>query len=444
MNDTIAAIATPTGHGGVGIVRVSGAAVKEIAQTVLRRLPEPRKASYVSFFDQHNALIDRGIALFFPAPHSFTGQDILELQGHGGPIVMDMLLTAVLKAGARRARPGEFSERAFLNDKLDLAQAEAVADLIDATSVHAARAAQRTLQGVFSSTVNDILDELTAVRTYVEAALDFPDEEIDFLADPVIKARISTIKHLLADAISNARTGSLLRDGIHVAILGAPNVGKSSLLNRLARRDVAIVTDIPGTTRDVLRERITLRDVPLHIHDTAGLHKSADPVEQEGIRRAKRVSEESDLVLWLLDDREPFKSQDAPVTGQSLLAVSNKCDLSKRTAGLAKDIDSDIPVVRISALTGAGIEELESVMLGQAGYRTQGDGDYSARRRHVDALDRTQQYLAASLHALQSKAGAELAAEDLRLAQQALGEITGAYHADDLLGKIFSSFCIGK
>ena len=441
--DTIAAVATPMGRGGVAVVRVSGPLAADIGSALLGDLPTPRRAAYRRFLAADGAILDDGIALYFPGPRSFTGEDVLELQGHGGNVVVDMLLRRVLELGARLARPGEFSERAFLNDKLDLAQAEAIADLIDAGSEAAARSAQRSLQGDFSNAVNELLDGLIGLRTYVEAALDFPDEEIDFLADAAVATRLDTLRHQLDAIRARARQGALLRDGLNLVIVGQPNAGKSTLLNRLAGYDAAIVTDIPGTTRDVLRERISLDGLPLHVIDTAGLRESADPVEQEGIRRAWREIEQADLILLLLDGSRGTTAEDDAILARlperlPVLRVHNKIDLTNVAFG-AHDGE-----LFISARSGAGVDALIGHLKQVVGYRDTTDDIFIARRRHLNALARTEAHvLAAEEHLRITRAG-ELMAEELRLAQEALGEITGKFSSDDLLGEIFSSFCIGK
>lgn len=472
--DTIAAIATPPGRGGVGIVRVSGPAARAIAAAVTRRELKPRSAIYGAFFEQPAqsadtpTILDHGIAIFFPGPHSFTGEDVLELQGHGGPIILDCLLREVIRLGARLARPGEFSERAFLNDKLDLAQAEAIADLIDSASEQAARSAVRSLTGEFSRKIDALLEQLIELRLYVEAAIDFPEEEIDFLADGRIAAKLQQVIAALDAVLQSARQGTLLREGMTVVIAGAPNAGKSSLLNALAGRETAIVTPIAGTTRDVLREHIQIDGLPLHIIDTAGLRDSPDEVEQEGIRRAWREIEKADHILLVVDssrdtttDPQMLWPADAPIAlgEQHTTVIRNKCDLSGVAVGLANApcgagygaecggtpvSGAAQAVIGISAKTGAGVDVLRQHLKDSVGYRTAGEGSFSARRRHLDALERTLAALHAGQQQLLVLGAGELLAEDLRQAQQALGEITGRFTPDDLLGHIFSSFCIGK
>ena len=444
--DTIAAVATPAGRGGVGIIRLSGPDSGAIAQAVGHRLPPPRHAALTTFLDDGGEAIDEGILLYFPAPNSFTGEDVVELQGHGGPVVMDLLLQRCLSLGARLAEPGEFSRRAFLNDKLDLVQAEAIADLIDAESVAAARLARRTLQGVFSRQVHALVEALIQLRLYVESAIDFPEEEIDFLSDEKVSTDLQAIVAELANLISNAHTGRLLRDGMTLVIAGRPNAGKSSLLNALAGYESAIVTEIPGTTRDLLRERITLDGLPLHVIDTAGLRESDDPVELEGIRRARAEIEQADRVLWVVDDQaDPAHLAEDRASlpqGVPVTLVRNKIDLSGRPAGLL-ETDSETQVA-IAARDGTGLTQLIEHLKACVGYESDAGGEFIARRRHLDALRRAETHLLQGTEMLTRHQAGELLAEDLRQAQQALSEITGEFTADDLLGRIFSTFCIGK
>lgn len=442
-SDTIAAVATPLGRGGVGIIRLSGKHVPEIAVGVLGGLPSPRKAVHRRFRAANGDVLDDGIALYFPTPHSFTGEDVLELQGHGGQVVLDMLLKRCVELGARLARPGEFSERAFLNDKLDLAQAEAIADLIDSGSEQAARSALRSLQGEFSTAVNQLLTALIELRVYVEAALDFPDEEIDFLADSAVTQRLDSIKQQLHAIFQKARQGSLLRDGMHLVIVGRPNAGKSSLLNALAGQETAIVTDIAGTTRDVLRERINLDGMPLHIVDTAGLRESDDPVEKIGIERAWQEVHKADLIVLLVDDTQPDDPENAVILAKlperlPRLTVHNKVDLSGKTAGKQGEH------VYISAKQGLGMEALKAELKTRMGYQGESEDTFIARRRHLEALSATQIAVENAEYQLRTFNAGELMAEELRTAQDALGQITGKFTSDDLLGEIFSSFCIGK
>ena len=456
MADTIAAIATPSGRGGVGIIRISGEAVPQIAKKILGLLPSPRKASHQLFKDENNNTLDDGVALYFPEPHSFTGEHVLELQGHGGQVVMDLLLQRCVQLGARLANPGEFSERAFLNDKLDLAQTEAIADLIDSGSEQAVRSALRSLQGEFSEAINSLLEKIIEIRVYVEAALDFPEEEIDFLADTSVTQRLNVIKALLQTIKNKATQGNLQRDGIHLVIVGKPNAGKSSLLNALAGNEAAIVTEVAGTTRDVLREAINLDGMPLHLIDTAGLRESDDPVEKIGIQRAWQEIEKADLILHLVDVTD---IEDTDGNQKMLVSINNK--LEKNTSKLPpiltvyNKVDLIDPAniltsrksgteIYISAKHKQGINELKTELKRHMGYHADNEGAFIARRRHLIALDNTQLYVnQAEMQLIEFNAG-ELMAEELRLAQDELGKITGKFTSDDLLGEIFSSFCIGK
>lgn len=446
--ETIAAQATAPGRGGVGIIRVSGSAAGTIAEALLGRRPRPRYAEYQAFVDADGSPIDDGIALFFPGPNSFTGEDVLELQGHGGPMVMDLLLARVLSLGARLARPGEFTQRAFLNDKMDLAQAEAVADLIDASTEAAARSALRSLRGAFSQRIERLLEELVSLRVFVESAIDFPDEEIDFLADRQVDDRLGVLLASIDEVLATARQGCLLNEGVNLVILGRPNAGKSSLLNAFAGRDTAIVTDIPGTTRDVLRERIELDGMPLHIVDTAGLRESGDAVEQEGIRRAWREVERADHVLLLVDDSQGLSAEEHAVCERlhdvPLTVVRNKIDLTRRTAGLQAEEVPGSSTVAVSIKTGAGMDALKDHLKSALGFRGAETGTFLARRRHLDALASARQAIAHGREQLRATQAGELLAEDLRQAQQALNEITGEFDNEALLDRIFSSFCIGK
>lgn len=444
-NDTIAAQATPPGRGGIAIIRISGEKVNAIMHAMLGKQLNPREASHLSFYDESGEVMDEGIAIFFPKPHSFTGEDILELQGHGGPVVVDLLLQRILKVGARLARPGEFSERAFLNGKIDLTQAEAIADLIDASSKQAATLAMRSLQGEFSKEIHALNEKLIHLRTYVEAAIDFTDEEIDFLSDDKIHSSLQEVNTKLTNIQINAKQGSFLREGITAVIAGEPNVGKSSLLNALSGKDLAIVTDIPGTTRDVLRDYILVDGMPIHIIDTAGLRESDDVVEQEGIRRAHKEIEKADVILYVMDATQQHQidlsSLPNTISNRDIIFVRNKIDLTHETALINHQSNSII--ISLSAKSGAGIDLLKSKIKAQVGYQGDSQGIYLARRRHLDALARAKKYVENSIKQLTLRSG-ELAAEDLRLAHLSLCEITGEFSADDLLGKIFSSFCIGK
>jgi len=444
--DTIAAVATPPGRGGVGIIRISGPGVPQIAEQLLGALPPPRTARHQSFTDTDGEVLDEGLSLYFPAPRSFTGEHVLELQGHGGPVILDLLLARVLSLGVRQARPGEFSERAFLNDKLDLAQAEAIADLIDSSTVTAARAASRSLQGLFSEQVNALTQKLVELRTFVEAAIDFPEEEIDFLSDGEAQRRLVEVTESLTTLLANTRQGCLLREGMTLVIAGQPNVGKSSLLNALAGRETAIVTPVAGTTRDILREHIQIDGLPLHIIDTAGLRESDDVIEQEGIRRAWTQIEQADRVLLVIDDQAGFSAADQLVLEQlpgnlPRTHLYNKIDLTKRSPGYTDK--NGIHEVGVSAQTGAGIEHLRQHLKQVMGYQDSAATGFSARRRHLQALQATRAHLENGNNHLNARNG-ELLAEELRLAQQQLSEITGEFSSDDLLGEIFSSFCIGK
>jgi tRNA modification GTPase len=444
--DTIAAVATASGRGGVGIVRISGPAVPAIAQQLLGRLPRPRLADLYNFSDKEGRLIDQGLGLYFPQPQSFTGEHVLELHGHGGPVVMDLLLARVLELGARQARPGEFSERAFLNGKLDLAQAEAIADLIDSSTGQAARAAARSLQGEFSKQIHALVDALIALRTWVEAAIDFPEEEIDFLSDGQVGDKLDAVAARLRKVQEQAYQGRLLREGMTLVLAGQPNAGKSSLLNALAGRDAAIVTAIAGTTRDVLREHIQIDGMPLHIIDTAGLRDSADPIEQEGVRRAWAEIEQADRVLLVIDDQIGFTGDDQHILERLPQALAhtlvyNKIDLTGRSPGMHEQ-GSDT-VIALSAISQEGPRQLRAHLKQVMGYRDTGAGGFSARRRHLDALQRAARSLDNARVSLGNGAG-ELLAEDLRLAHQNLSVITGEFSSDDLLGEIFAGFCIGK
>ncbi len=440
---TIAAIATPQGRGGIGIIRISGAKVSAIATALLGKLPPPRYAHHSRFVGEDGTAIDEGLVLYFPAPHSFTGEDVLELQGHGGPIILDALLKRAVMLGAELARPGEFSERAFLNGKMDLAQAEAVADLIDAASLQAAQSALRSLQGEFSARIVQLVAELTQLRMVVEAAIDFPEEEVDFLADSVLLLRVENVLAQLHDITANAQQGVLLREGATIVLAGCPNVGKSSLLNRLSGEETAIVTEIPGTTRDLLKTQIQIDGLPLHIIDTAGLRDSADVVEQEGIRRAQQAINNADLVLLLLAPESPIPIFSQPVPAQKLIRILNKIDLIDQLPQVTEHPDGHWEIA-ISAKTGAGIDLLRQHLKMRVGYQNHGEGIFSARRRHLQALETAGKHMQQGLQQLQEYQAGELLAEELRLAQNALAEITGQFLPDDLLAKIFSEFCIGK
>ena len=437
--ETIAAIATAPGRGGVGVVRVSGADVSPFAQALLGRLPAPRHATYTRFLAGDGSALDEGIALYFAAPHSFTGEDVLELQGHGGPVVLGLLLARCLELGARLAEPGEFTRRAYLNGKLDLAQAEAVADLIDAASSEAARSAVRSLTGAFSARIAELVDALTRLRMLVEATLDFPEEEIDFLRDADAYGRLDAIDAALESVRTQARQGALMREGLTVVLIGQPNVGKSSLLNQLAGFEAAIVTEIAGTTRDTVREAIQIRGVPLHVVDTAGLRETDDPVERLGIARTWEAVARADVALLLVDAAHGIGADEAAIIARlpqvARITVHNKIDAAGEHARAAGD------EIWLSAKTGAGVDLLRERLLEAAGWQPAGEGAFMARARHLAALDRARGHLAA---AREHAARLELLAEELRLAQEALAEITGEFTADDLLGEIFTRFCIGK
>lgn len=451
--DTIVAPATPPGRGGISILRLSGPRVQELAQAVLGQLPSPRMACFSSFFDQDGAVLDQGLALFFPSPHSFTGEDVLELQGHGGPVIVNLLLQRLLGLGARLARPGEFSERAFLNGKIDLAQAESIADLIQASTDAAARSALRSLQGEFSRRIHALVEALIELRTFIEAAIDFAEEEIDFLSDGSLHQRFKDLLGKMETIQNGARQGSLLREGLSVVIAGKPNAGKSTLLNLLSGKDLAIVTAIPGTTRDTLREQIQIDGLPLHLIDTAGLRDTLDPIEQEGIRRAHNEIEQADLLLYLTDAQDPDpltplsrlrreRGRGEGLDFPPIIFIRNKIDLTQEPPSLQEQ--DSFTVVSLSAKEQTGLDLLKNAIKTTAGFSTQPEGGFSARQRHLDALEKAWHFLKHAFHQLKTTRAGELIAEDLRLAQKHLNEITGEFSTEDLLGRIFSSFCIGK
>lgn len=447
--DTIAAIATPPGKGGVGIVRVSGNLAPHIAKQLTNKVLAPRTAVFSDFYDQQGEIIDQGLALYFAGPASFTGEDVLELQGHGGPVVMDLLLSEVIANGARLAGPGEFSERAFLNDKLDLAQAEAVADLINSSTRAAAKGAVRSLKGDFSHQVQDLAAQLLELRMFTEAAIDFPEEEIDFLSDERLTQGVAKIEAGLEILLQHSRSGVLLRDGITLVFAGEPNAGKSSLMNCLVGEETSIVTNIPGTTRDVIREQISLDGIPMKLVDTAGLRDSADEIEQEGVRRAKRELETADGVLILVDvsGKTPWQQTvDKLLTSlpdlDQVLLVLNKCDLLDTPPPTSEY--AGFPVVAISAKTEMGLSKLKATMKQLFAPDVSVESPLISRTRHLDALRRSAEHVVRGKDLLLGQAAGELFAEELRYAHQALGEITGEVSSDDLLGEIFSSFCIGK
>lgn len=430
--DTIVALATPQGSGGIAVIRLSGPDVPELIPTLTGKTLLPRVATVVTLKNANGDPVDHGLGLYFPAPHSFTGEAVFEFHGHGGPVVSESVVSACVDAGARRAQPGEFSRRAFENDKLDLAQAEAIADLIASGSEEAARAALRSLNGEFSARVNELAEAVTRVRIWVEAAIDFPDEEIDFLSDAGLQRQLADLDERFRSLEAAVTTGQVLTNGFRVVIAGKPNAGKSSLMNALSGDDTAIVTDIAGTTRDVLRETIQINGLTVDLVDTAGLRDDPDTIEEEGIRRARRAMESADAVLWLVDSTD--NSAQAPDTDRPTLVVYNKVDL----------VDDTPEGIAISAKTGAGLDALRSAISELAGYRPQAEGAFSARRRHVEALQRARGHFDAGREALRLQAAGELLAEELKLAQEALSEMTGAVSSDDLLGRIFSDFCIGK
>ncbi len=438
-SDTIVAVATPPGTGGISIVRISGDDAPRIGQLMLGELPQARVATLRNFTDPDGEPIDNGIALYFPAPGSFTGEPVVELHGHGGPVVVALLVEAAVASGARLADPGEFSKRAFLNDKLDLAQAEAIADLIGSGTSQAARAALRSLSGEFSRAVNELAKELTDLRVHVEAAIDFPEEEVDFLSDAKLLSRIENSATRFESLRSTATIGRVLRDGYQVVLVGKPNAGKSSLMNRLSGEDTAIVTEIAGTTRDILRESINMDGLAVELVDTAGLRENPGVIEKEGMRRAREAMASADAVLWIQDatDDEDADIGEPVADGVPVIIVHNKSDLIDAPAG-------DDTTIFVSAKTGAGLDVLRLRIRRLAGYKNLGEGAVTARRRHVDALQRAAAHFEAGRLALTENRAGEILAEELRLAQHALGEITGAVSSDELLGRIFADFCIGK
>ncbi|MDH5629051.1 MAG: tRNA uridine-5-carboxymethylaminomethyl(34) synthesis GTPase MnmE [Gammaproteobacteria bacterium] len=449
--DTIVAVATPPGKGGVAIVRLSGDKSHAIAKKILQKDLKPRQASYLPFYDQNNQQIDQGIAIYFKNPHSFTGEDVVELHAHGGPIIVDLIIEVVLTFGAKLAEPGEFSKRAFLNDKMDLIQAEAIADLINSGSKQAAASAIRSLAGEFSRQIKTLVEKVINLRMYVEAAIDFPEEEIDFLADEKITEQINEIISKLKSIQKNANQGSLLREGIKVVIAGKPNAGKSSLLNVLSGKESAIVTDIEGTTRDVLTEYIDIDGLPLHLVDTAGLREAKDKVEQIGIERARKEIQQADVILLVVDCREDeniilqneikkYFADDIELP--KIVIARNKCDLIEESAN--NKLTDSATVVTLSALKNVGIDRLKNQLKEIVGFQSGESGVFMARRRHVEAINQARDHVETGLKQLEEMRAGELLAEELKLTQQALNEITGEFTSDDLLGKIFSSFCIGK
>lgn len=442
--DTIAAIATASGAGGIGIVRVSGSLCQEIAIQILGHCPTPRYAAYLDFKQASADLIDRGIAIYYQAPHSYTGEDVLELQGHGGTALMQILLARCIELGARQAAPGEFTQRAFLNDKLDLAQAEAVADVINAATVEAAKSAVRSLSGEFSNAVNQLLNQLVELRMYVEACLDFPEEEIDFITQGHVAEKIAHNQQALENIFSKAKQGALLRDGINVVLIGQPNVGKSSLMNALSGEEVAIVTSVAGTTRDTIKSAIQINGVPLHIVDTAGLRETEDEVEKIGIARTYQATESAHIALLLLDAAHGISANEKAILGRlpqeiTKIWVHNKIDVSHESAKIVEK--NNETHIFLSAKTGEGLALLKDHLLALVGYQQNSEGIFMARARHLDALIQVKQHLQQAGQQINS---AELVAEELQLAQAALNRITGEFTTDDLLGEIFSRFCIGK
>lgn len=452
-SDTIAAITTAPGRGGVGIVRLSGGNARAIGEALCRRTLDPRHAHFCTFVDKQGMQLDSGIALFFPAPASFTGEDVVELQAHGGPVILDLLVNACTSLGARQARPGEFSERAYLNDKLDLAQAEAIADLINSTTKQAALNASRSLHGAFSRKIDELVTLVTRLRVYVEAAIDFPEEEIDFIEDGQVRSQLTSIIEQLSAVTLEAAQGALIQEGMKLVIAGRPNAGKSSLLNALSGQDTAIVTAIEGTTRDVLREHIQIDGLPLHIVDTAGLRDSSDEVEQEGIRRAWREMESANHILLVTDGSDVEHSSDDPLviwpeitqrlsSAIPITIVHNKCDLSGREPAIKHQ--AGVTIIDLSAKTTAGLDLLKTHLKQCMGFQNTAEGQFSARRRHLLALEKAGHSLETGRMQLENAGAGELLAQDLRDCQQYLGEITGAVSSDELLGEIFSNFCIGK
>ena len=444
LKDTIAAIATASGAGGIGVVRVSGPLAATIASQILGHCPTPRYAAYLDFKSDNSELIDRGIAIFYANPHSYTGEDVLELQAHGGTALMQILLARCISLGARQAEPGEFTRRAYLNGKIDLAQAEAVADVINASTVEAARSAMRSLSGEFSNYINEVLAKLINLRLYVEAYLDFPEEEIDFITQGNVDKKLAEITNQLSAVFAKAKQGSLLREGIHVVLVGQPNVGKSSLMNALAGEEVAIVTAIAGTTRDTIKSAIRINDVPLHIIDTAGLRDTDDEVEKFGIARAWRATETADIALLLVDTAYGITNAEKSILGRlpqeiAKIWVHNKVDVSRETPEI-RQINGETHIY-LSAKTGQGLDLLKAQLLKLVGYQANSEGIFMARARHLQALMQVSQHLQSAAKQINL---AELVAEELRLAQEALGRITGEFSPDDLLGEIFSKFCIGK
>ena len=444
-NDTIVAIATPSGRGGICVIRLSGPKAKFIGEQISQRPLTPRNPVFTRFFDQDSMAIDEGITLFFGGPASFTGEDVTELHGHGGVVIADMLLDTCLSMGARLARPGEFSERAFLNNKMDLTQAEGLADLIDAPTRRAARQASASLRGAFSTAVTDIAAHLIQLRIYIEAAIDFPEEEIDFLAEAKVTDTLSTLQTTLDRLLVSARQGALMNRGAQIVITGAPNAGKSSLLNCLAKDDIAIVTNIPGTTRDVIRQTINIQGIAIEFSDTAGLRDARDEIEKEGISRAQTELHRADIILEVVDDTATQAASLLPPSETPKILVYNKIDLSGRQAGTCDNNDSHGSALGVSAATGEGVATLEQVIVACLGLADAGaTSAFSARERHVVALRQSSALLEQAIDQFNASGAGELLADDLRVIHEQLGTITGTFGADDLLGEIFTSFCIGK
>lgn len=452
--ETIAAIATPLGRGGIGIIRVSGPLALPIAKAILGKTPQPRYAHYGNFLAADNATLDQGIAIFFPNPHSFTGEDVLELQGHGGPVVLQWILDRVVELGATLAEPGEFSKQAFLNDKLDLAQAEAIADLIDASSEQAAKSALKSLQGEFSAQINDLVEQLIRLRIFVEAAIDFPEEEIDFLSDGKVAGQLQSILDQLHRVFKSAQQGALLSEGMSVVILGRPNAGKSSLLNALSGKDSAIVTNIAGTTRDIVKVQIQIDGMPLHILDTAGLREATDEVEKIGIQKAWQAIKDADRILVIIQAGEhEIDPEDKAILARlpshiPVTLIYNKIDLVKQNPKIETLTENlcghQETAIWLSAKQQLGLDILKEHLKTSMGFSQTAEGVFMARKRHLNALSVALEFVQTGQQQLEGYAAGELLAEDLRQAQNSLSEITGRFTSDDLLGKIFTSFCIGK
>lgn len=455
LSETISAVATPPGKGGIGVVRLAGPQAHAIARQITHSQAtfKPRYAYFKTFYDQHSNVIDQGVLLYFQAPHSFTGDDIVELQAHGGPVVLDSLLKITVHYGARLAQPGEFSQRAFLNNKIDLAQAEAIADLIDASSQQAAQSAQRSLSGDFSSAIHHLVEQLVSLRTYIEAGIDFPDDDVDFLTEGNVYQRLYDIQNQLHHVQNQAQQGRLLREGMTLVIAGEPNAGKSSLMNALSGHDTAIVTSVAGTTRDVLKEHIHIDGMPLHVVDTAGLHDSSDPVEQEGIRRAQQAIQQADKILLVMEASHPPNSVEALLNklnlqhligSQRLTLIYNKIDLNHQTPGVDEHPSKAYKQIYLSATQHIGIDLLRQHLRETMGLAHDNEGTFMARQRHLQALHLAQAYLEQGQVQLEQFQAGECLAEELRQAQLALNEITGEFTHEDLLDRIFTSFCIGK